>query len=226
MLKASIKSGYYGVSDKGSTYEVFTSIAGKYKYIGKNKDALIAAQMYDKFVIENKLDKHLNFPIYPENLIPNTKQIALTQGKFAIVDESNFEWLNSFKWSATFSSNIWYATRRINKITVPMHRFIMEPSSELYVDHINGNGLHNTIDNLRVCTNSQNGMNRGSNKNTSSIYKGVSWAKKSNKWSVQINKDNTIIHQAFIKDEKEAAMLYNTWAIEVFGEFAWLNTIE
>lgn len=44
------------------------------------------------------------------------KRIPLTQGKFALVDNEDFEWLNQFKWYALKTTYGGYvAIRNINK---------------------------------------------------------------------------------------------------------------
>jgi hypothetical protein len=88
------------------------------------------------------------------------KEIALTgkigSGKFVIVDDDDYEELNKYKWSMMRSRKTDYARRLKN---VLMHRLISGASDGFVVDHINGNGLDNRKENLRVCTVSQNSKN-------------------------------------------------------------------
>jgi len=96
------------------------------------------------------------------------------------------------------------------------------------VDHINGNGLDNRIENLRMCNNSQNQMNRRNQQNSLSKYKGVRKVqerKLNNPWYASISKDRVKFHLGYFSTEKEAAEAYNNKAKELFGEFASLNTI-
>jgi hypothetical protein len=51
-----------------------------------------------------------------------------------------------------------------------------------YLDHINNDSLDNRVDNLRPVTPSQNQWNHGLNKANTSGVKGLSWAKKPQKW--------------------------------------------
>lgn len=51
-----------------------------------------------------------------------------------------------------------------------------------YIDHINNNPLDNRVENLREATVVQNQWNHGLNKANTSGIKGLSWAKKSQKW--------------------------------------------
>lgn len=100
------------------------------------------------------------------------KTITLTQGKVAIVDDDDFDWLNQVKWFTKITGNGTrsYAARfkRINKrpTTIYMHRAIMTDDLEAVgltgkeVDHINRNTLDNRRENLRVCTKQQNLANR------------------------------------------------------------------
>lgn len=73
------------------------------------------------------------------------------------------------------------------------------------LDHINGNKTDNRIDNLRVVTNQQNGMNRKLNENSKSGYSGVSWAPRQKAWKVYIRRGGRNIHLGYFKDKADAA---------------------
>jgi hypothetical protein len=155
------------------------------------------------------------------------KYIKLTQGKYAIVDDEDFECLNKRKWHYDTR----YATRtQWNKETkketkMYMHRLILPDVKE--VDHINGNKLDNRKENLRSCTRKQNSMNTLIRKgNKHSKYKGVSFDKSRNKWVAYCIKDYKMLNLGRFKTENEAGLAYNTKAKELFGEFARLNVIE
>lgn len=91
------------------------------------------------------------------------KQIPLTQGKFALVDDEDFEQLN--KWSWKLSTN-GYAIRCPSNgknenggykyTTVRMHRVVMKTPRHLEADHINANRLDNRKSNLRNITKREN----------------------------------------------------------------------
>jgi hypothetical protein len=111
------------------------------------------------------------------------KVIKLNQGKFAIVDDFNFDWLNQWKWYVNTSG---YATRKEGKKTIRMHRLIHKTPSGFFTDHINREKLDNRRANLRTVTKSQNGFNRKAPSNNKSGIKGVYWDKFTNKWRAEI----------------------------------------
>ena len=153
------------------------------------------------------------------------KRISLSRGKFALVDNINYEYLNQWKW---YYNNGYAARDQWDPITkkqikIRMHRIIMNAKEGEEVDHINHNGIDNQKYNLRVCTVSQNMQNSKSNKNSSSQYKGVSYNPMTQKCQVQIMYNGKFIYLGYYKDEEEAARAYDKAAIELFGEFACLN---
>lgn len=153
------------------------------------------------------------------------KEIQLTQGQVALVDDEDFESLNQFKWCAHKHGNTFYAVRSIyanGKQSIYMHGAIMGGKG---VDHIDGCGLNNQKSNLRLCTQSQNNMNRNKQGNTSSVYKGVYFSKRDKKWMARIKINRKFIYLGLYNTEVEAAKAYNTKAIELFCEFANLNII-
>jgi len=157
------------------------------------------------------------------------KQIPLTQNKFALVDDENFEWLNQYKWHAHHNQGHWYALHSVRnngkKTEIKMHRLIMGLNSEdkQKIDHIDGNGLNNQQNNIRFCTQMQNCQNQNLRKNTSSKYKGVSWFNRDKKWRAYIQVNKEYIHLGYFDDELNAAAAYDYAALKHFGEFALTN---
>ena len=156
-----------------------------------------------------------------------SKEIQLTQGKVAIVDDEDFERINQWKWyyGGGYAGRNKKRTKGIPR-GLSLHCFIMgKPSDGLEVDHIDGNKLNNQKSNLRIATRSQNAMNVGITKRNKSGYKGVSWHKCSNKWEVRIRINGKKLHLGLFINKEDAAKAYNDAAKLHHGEFANLNKI-
>jgi hypothetical protein len=154
-----------------------------------------------------------------------TKEIKLTQGKLALVDDEDFEWLNQWKWYYHDG----YALRMSlgsNRKSIRMHRIIMNTPDNMEPDHINGNTLDNRKYNLRNCTHAENLCNSKIQINNASGYKGVSWNKQRKKWSVKIVKNQIHIFLGLYISKEDAINVYNKKAKELFGEYAKLNYIK
>lgn len=139
------------------------------------------------------------------------KEIPLTQGKIAIVDDEDFEELSRYKWCAHKDGNTFYALRSIRKedgkyTKITMHQQILGKKEGYEIDHINGNGLDNRHENLRHVTHRQNGQNRHISK--SSRYPGVYWLKQRRKWYSRIRLNGKMKSLGLFNNEYEAFMAY------------------
>lgn len=150
------------------------------------------------------------------------KQIQLTQGKVAIIDDDDFALVSKHKWYAKEDKESWYARTRINNKPVYMHRLILDAPRGKPVDHINRNGLDNRRSNIRLCTQSENQRNMRS-RGGSSKFKGVSWHKRSNKWRAKCTLNGKSIHVGVFENEEDAARAYDSTVLNKFGEFAKTN---
>ena len=105
-----------------------------------------------------------------------TKSIPLTKGKFALIDDEDYDWLMQWKWvySNGYAFRWSKGGKKYRKGTF-MHRMICNTSVGMLTDHINGNKLDNRRSNLRICTASDNQANRIKLHKTSSSFKGVSF---------------------------------------------------
>lgn len=159
------------------------------------------------------------------------KEIKLTQGFVALVDDEDFDYLNQWKWCVVKGFSSMYASRskynkKRNCTKVLMHRVIMDvKGKDVIIDHKDHDGLNNQKSNLRIATASQNCSNRKSHKNSSSKYLGVNWHKPNKKWRAKISKEGIGQHIGYFDSEEIAALAYNKKAIEIHGEFANLNVI-
>jgi hypothetical protein len=155
------------------------------------------------------------------------KEIPLTRGMIAMVDDEDYESLTVTSWCISSKG---YAKRQTKGRTITMHRQIMKlinsPSS-ICVDHKDGNPLNNCKENLRICTHSENQRNRAKKHKSkmSSPYKGVSWDNTNKKWMVMVNVSGKSTNLGRYANEIEAARVYNEFALKNYGEFAKINDI-
>lgn len=145
------------------------------------------------------------------------KKIQLTQGKFALVDDPDFEWLNQWKWTVMKKGSRsvgFYAYRKnYGKKTDPgrpdgamilMHKLIMQTPSGSDTDHIDNDGFNNQRVNLRVISRTQNNFNSGIHVNNSSGHRGVSWSRNARLWRAYIGGSKTRRELGYFKDISEA----------------------
>lgn len=106
---------------------------------------------------------------------------------------------------------------------VLLHRLIMNPPKGFVVDHINGDGLNNRRESLRICTIAENNRNHaGRRRNNTSGYIGVCYVKARDRWMAHITSDR-LINLGHYDTPEEAARVRDDAARELHGEFATLN---
>ncbi len=150
------------------------------------------------------------------------KEIPLTRGKVALVDDDDFEELSKYKWHCMKYRDKLYARRCVGRNTkIYMHRHIAGDPEGLVVDHGDGNGLNNQKYNLRNCTQRENTCNRPARINSSSFFKGVS--RDGNRWVAKITHEGITKFIGSFSDEIEAAMAYDREAWNLQGAFAQTN---
>ena len=150
--------------------------------------------------------------------------ITLSQGKFAAINEADWEKVKGYKWYADRrNGNHWYArSHDSQQKIVYLHRLIMEPPDGMVVDHRNGNGLDCRRSNMRVCTHQENMRNRRKTCGLSQ-FKGVSRHKWTGRWCADVNVDDKTIHLGLFDSEENAARAYDEAAQKHHGDFARLN---
>ena len=159
----------------------------------------------------------------------NISVIWLKNGNFTVIDADMFDELNAYKWSQDKDGHV-YRYETIphcgGHITHWMHRVVNRTKKGDFTDHRNLLAWDNRRINLRTCSGAQNRQNAPKRKgNTSSVFKGVNWDKRSNKWRMQIVVNGRQIY-GYFDMEGEAALAYNALAQQHFGEFARLNDVK
>lgn len=159
------------------------------------------------------------------------KEIILTQGKVAKVDDTDFEWLSQWNWFAHKGSGNrlrFYAERGDytsgRRKSVLMHREIAKRMGiDTRPDHRDCDGLNNQRSNLRDATEDQNNQNRRKQLGATSQFKGVYWSKTEQKWCARIFVAGKRVQLGLFKDEKSAGRAYDAAARKHFGQFARIN---
>ena len=170
------------------------------------------------------------------------KEIKLTRGYVAIVDDDDYEWASRYTWHASTGRHVCAKTtlsmalegQRWQRAEF-MHRMLLDAKRGEIVDHINGDPLDNRRSNLRIVTAEQNARNSKkpasySKRKPTSVFKGVSRKVVKYKgdpryvsWNAQICVDGKKIHIANCDSEVEAACHYDYAAQHYFGEYARCN---
>lgn len=156
------------------------------------------------------------------------KAIRLNKGYVALVDDEDYDSLSAHDWIAVEDrrNHRMYAVRVTPKHeTYQMHREILGVADpKIRVIHRDRDGLNNRRSNILAGTWSQSvGNKRKTNKPKTSVYKGVSWARRSNRWCAYIKFRGTGVNLGLFPSETEAAEAYDAAARLYFGEFARMN---
>jgi len=158
------------------------------------------------------------------------RRIPLTRGKYAIVDPDDYYHMAKRKWHASGNNGSFYAVRSAftkngNRYLVSMHRWILKVPKNVFVDHVNHNGLDNRKANIRPATRAQNSINRTKFKNRtySSKYKGVTLSHGKKSWKAHIQVNGKLLLLGSFDDEVQAAKAYDRAAKKYHRDFAVLN---
>ncbi len=149
------------------------------------------------------------------------KQIPLTKGMFALVDDDMYDYLMQWKWHVSQGTSTWYAERTENGQRFKMHRVIMNVPKGMDTDHINHNGLDNRIENLRICTRREHCHTI---RPKAGRYKGVTFCKRNTKWHARIFLHRRrATHLGFYEDAANAARAYDAAVIKHYDKYAYTN---
>lgn len=163
------------------------------------------------------------------------KKIALSKrgknkGKYvALVDDNLFDELNQFNWYAQKGDKTFYACRWIRVSSgkqqlISMHNDVFRLLGIIgQPDHKNQDGLDNRIENLRPATPSQQKCNQSKYANNTSGFRGVSFAKHTNKFRAIAQFNGTRKHLGYFDNPVQAAIVRDEYVKQHHGDFAVLN---
>lgn len=156
-----------------------------------------------------------------------TREIALTRGQVAIVDDEDFQRLNAVKWFAHRAPNgKFYACRQVRCADGKqrpewMHKVVLGISRDVEGDHIDGDSLNNRRGNLRPATSQQNLCNRDLFRNNRTGFRGV--VIRRGRFVAQITSHQRTFYIGQFGTAEEAARAFDAKASELHGPFARLN---
>lgn len=155
------------------------------------------------------------------------REIPLTRGKVALVDDEDYERVAKFRWGVLYAKgNQCYARRATKRDgvfrNVLMHRFILDAPDGMTVDHINGDGIDNRRCNIRLATQQQNAWNSAVNADSTSGYKGV-YPRSVRSFLAAIVHDGNRFDLGGFRTPEDAARVHDAAAVILRGDFAWTN---
>ena len=131
----------------------------------------------------------------------------------AIIDLNDVDKVRGYKWSLRKTGYV------ISGGGMFLHRLIMNPPDNMVIDHINHNPLDNRKENLRICTQQQNSMNKAISSNNTSGVTGVYFDKRRNKWMTYITYNNRRIFLGYFNTKEDAIETRRAAEIKYFGDY-------
>lgn len=151
------------------------------------------------------------------------RAIPLTQGKYALVDDEDYERVSQFKWTAKEATQgcTWYAYRRARGRSIHLHRFILDAPANLHVDHKNHDGLDCRKNNMRLATPLQSTWNRRQRSDSRMQFKGV--VRMKGKYTPKVYVGEHQVYFGTYNNQEDAARVYDAVVTRLRGEFAHTN---
>ncbi|MBQ4523563.1 MAG: hypothetical protein IJA10_11530 [Lachnospiraceae bacterium] len=146
-----------------------------------------------------------------------------SKGDNFLIDTDDYEKVKDYTWRT--SSNGYIVTTKNRKVIL-LHRLIMNPSKDLVVDHINHNKKDNRKNNPRICTMSNNNMNKSKLSTNTSGVTGVTWNEKGGYWVSQIGLNNNTIILGYNTVFDKAVKLRKDAEEKYFKEYSYSNSIK
>jgi hypothetical protein len=153
--------------------------------------------------------------------------LPLTHDRVALVDSADLPFLTRWRWEYLPNGRSGYAIRRFysagKTVTIYLHRQLLTARTGEIVDHVNGDGLDNRRENLRLATVAQNAANRAA-RPRDIPYRGVYRSRAGGKpYKAMISIGGKCKHLGWFARMEDAARAYDAAAFAAFGRFARLN---
>lgn len=147
------------------------------------------------------------------------------KGKRAIVDADMYDYLNQFKWhinSDGYPQHSFWNKETKKDVDKKMHQVVMNTPKGMDTDHISSDKLDNRRSNLRICTHSQNGMNRGRQSNNTSGYKNIYWSPPHKQWRIIIVVNKKRHNLGLYRNIEDAVKARDEYLVKLHGKY--MNT--
>ncbi|BAE05689.1 AP2/ERF family transcription factor [Staphylococcus haemolyticus] len=140
------------------------------------------------------------------------KSIFLQDGEEIFVDDEDYERVNQYTWTKSYYRDL---TKVSNKKVGSLSNFIINDHVQKYKnnDFTKRNLIKKSVLSKRGC------------RNTSSIYKGVSWCKTKNKWRAYITIQKKRKHLGYFNYETQAAIAYNKAVLKFANGEGYMNVL-
>jgi hypothetical protein len=171
----------------------------------------------EEILCSAKYKNHKPLP-YDDSLEDSKSKIFLGTydgvNEYTIVSQQHYEELIKYKWNLYKNTDrtgyeYKYAVGQIGKYMFKMSIYIKGYSKGMIVDHINGNSIDNSFPNLRHATRTQNSQNKPKKINCSSLYSGVHYDDRQQKYCIQYSD----IKIGTSTDEVEAGKMYDKFVL-------------
>ncbi|AYV76846.1 MAG: HNH endonuclease [Barrevirus sp.] len=209
------KREHVGIYLSGNKFYVVITIKGKQVPIGSSDNKIKAAEMYDDYIVQNKiLEKKLNFPDRHPNYSKEKKIRTLCEeinsttvkllliykdDKIAIIDKSEYNKIKFYKCHINVEG---YVIIKVNNKQLQLHRFLMGATDpEIPVDHIDRDKLNNKLNNLRMSDSTRQCQNRDKCEGLTSKYLGVSYNQDRQKWRGDVTVNYKTVFTCLLTDE-------------------------
>lgn len=152
---------------------------------------------------QNTSPKKQNEIIIKENyaiIKLNSKNFGILD---CLIDIEDIEKINHLYWRVRYDKRhpncTLYVEATYKNKRVHLHRLLTDCPKNMIVDHIDGNGLNNKKQNLRICTQKENSINRHNSKTV-----GVRYVKRNDFWIACIKFKRKLKYLGYYRTQEEA----------------------
>ncbi len=169
---------------------------------------LYKASKYIKLKVSNPIKPKLTVKTFYEDIDDTIIRLLIPAkpNLVVLINRTDYDLVKYYSYHINFRGYIKLNNPEPN-CQRTLHRFIMQIADpKIYIDHIDGNKLNNTRNNLRLSDSTLNAQNRKKIANSSSRFIGVAYYKRTGKWLSSITIDGNIVNLGSFWSEKSAAL--------------------